>query len=106
LFLLLPNGFKMTSQVFSISELTRKIRSILEKSFGAVWVEGEISNLNYHSSGHVYFSLKDAQAQLSAVMFRNDAVRIPFRLKDGMAIQGYGRVTVYEKRGNYQIVLD
>lgn len=93
-------------KVYSVSELTRRIRTVLEKTVGAVWVEGEISNLIYHPSGHVYFTLKDAQSQLSAVLFRGDAGRLRFRLKDGMQIQGYGRITVYERRGNYQIILE
>ncbi len=94
------------SKVYSISELTRRIRTTLEKVVGAVWVEGEISNLAYHPSGHVYLTLKDDQSQLSAVMFRGEAARLRFRLKDGMLIQGYGRITVYERRGNYQIILE
>ena len=99
-------GFEMTSKIFSIAELTRRIRFALVKSIGFVWVEGEISNLTYHPSGHVYFTLKDEQAQLAAVLFRTEAARLRFRLKDGMLVQGYGRVTVYERRGSYQIVLE
>jgi exodeoxyribonuclease VII large subunit len=96
----------MDSKIYSISELTRRIRSSLERSIGTVWVEGEISNLNYHPSGHVYLTLKDAQSQLTAIMFRGEAERLQFRLKDGIQVQGYGRITVYERRGNYQIVLE
>ncbi len=92
--------------VFSVSELTRRIRFTLERSVGYVWVEGEISNLTYHTSGHIYFTLKDAQSQVSAVMFRGEAARLSFRLEDGQQVQVYGRVTVYEKRGNYQIVVE
>lgn len=95
-----------TLKVWSISELTRRIRSTIERVVGYVWVEGEISNLLYHPSGHIYFTLKDAQSQLSAVMFRGEAVRLGFRLKDGQQVQGAGRITVYERRGNYQIILD
>jgi exodeoxyribonuclease VII large subunit len=93
-------------KIYSISELTRWIRLTLEKSVGVVWVEGEISNLHYHPSGHVYLTLKDAQSQLSAVMFRNSAHVLSVKLKDGMQVQACGRITVYEKRGNYQIILD
>lgn len=96
----------MKPKIYSISELTRQIRLTLEKSVGAIWVEGEISNLLYHPSGHVYLTLKDAQSQLSAVMFRNAAQALPVKLKDGMQVQAYGRITVYEKRGNYQIILE
>jgi exodeoxyribonuclease VII large subunit len=96
----------MNPKVFSISELTDQIRSTLEDSIGSIWIEGEISNLTYHPSGHVYLTLKDADSQISAVMFRNDAARLRFRLKDGMQVQGFGRITVYARRGNYQIVLE
>ena len=94
------------NSILKISELTKRIRGTLEKVIGAVWVEGEISNLTYHASGHVYLTLKDADSQISAVMFRGDASRLQFRLKDGMLVQVHGRVTVYEKRGQYQMVLD
>jgi exodeoxyribonuclease VII large subunit len=94
------------SKVYSVSELTRRIRFVMERVIGYTWVEGEISNLNYHPSGHVYLTLKDENAQLSAVMFRSDAQRMHFRMRDGMLVQGYGRVTVYEKRGSCQIVLE
>jgi len=96
----------MDSKVYSISELTRRIRATLERAVGAVWIEGEISNLSYHQSGHVYLTLKDDQSQISAVMFRNEASHLKFRLKDGMSVQGFGRITVYERRGNYQIILE
>ncbi len=94
------------SRVYSISELTRRIRTTLERVVGAVWIEGEVSNLSYQPSGHVYFTLKDANSQLGAVMFRSEASRMRFRLKEGMLVQGFGRITVYEKRGNYQIILE
>lgn len=97
---------KIDVKIYSVSELTRRIRTILEKSVGFAWVEGEISNLSYHPSGHVYFTLKDAQSQLNAVMFRGEAMRLRFRLKDGMQVQGYGRITVYEKQGKYQIIFE
>lgn len=93
-------------KIHSVSELTRRIRTTLEKAIGLVWVEGEISNLRAQPSGHTYFTLKDTDSQLSAVLFAREASRLRFRLKDGMQVQGFGRVTVYEKRGNYQIVLE
>lgn len=94
----------LNQKVYSISELTRRIRSTLERVVGFVWIEGEISNLNYHPSGHVYLTLKDADSQITGVMFRMDASRLKFKLRDGMAVQGYGQITVYERRGNYQII--
>ncbi len=102
----MPDAELIETRVYSISELTRRIRAALERVIGAVWVEGEVSNLSYQPSGHVYFTLKDANSQLSAVMFRSEASRLRFRLRDGMLVQGYGRITVYEKRGAYQIVLE
>lgn len=93
-------------KIFSISEITRRIRTTLEKTVGFVWVEGEISNLTYHPSGHIYLTLKDPQSQLSGVIFRGEAARLRFRLKDGMKVHGHGRITVYEKSGRYQIVLE
>lgn len=70
----------------SITQLTRRLRLLIEGSFSAVWVEGEISNLRAHPSGHVYFTLKDAQAQIPAVMFRGASQRLPFRPADGLKV--------------------
>jgi exodeoxyribonuclease VII large subunit len=92
-------------QVISVSELTRRIKSLLEGKFPNVWVEGEISNFTVASSGHVYFTLKDADAQLSAVMFRGSAAKLNFKLKDGLQVIAFGEVSVYEKRGQYQIIV-
>ena len=91
--------------VFSVSELTREIRALLENEIGTVWVEGEISNLRVQSSGHQYFTLKDAGAQLSCVMFRGMAQRSAVRLTDGAAVRVHGEVSVYEARGQYQMVV-
>lgn len=92
--------------VYSVTDLTRRIRSTLERAIGVVWVEGELSNVNHHASGHLYFTLKDAGAQIAGVMFRGEAARLRFRLKDGLQARVFGRITVYEKRGNYQIVVE
>ncbi len=90
-------------QVYSVHELNKQIRSILEGKFPLVWVKGEISNFKAHTSGHFYFSLKDAKAQVSAVMFRGFNQQLKFRPEDGMEVIVRGRVTVYEPRGNYQM---
>src|SRR5271163_3754726 len=87
----------------SVRDLTATIREVLEESFDEVWVAGEISNLRAPSSGHLYFTLKDATATLRVVMFRNDAARIGFTLRDGLAVVVRGAVTVYEARGEYQL---
>ncbi|VVM05206.1 exodeoxyribonuclease VII large subunit [Methylacidimicrobium tartarophylax] len=88
----------------SVSELTRRIRALLEAGFSRVSVEGEISNLRSPSSGHVYFTLKDEQAVIQIVLFRSDAARLPNRLREGAAVVVRGRLTIFEARGQYQIV--
>ncbi|OGQ45768.1 MAG: hypothetical protein A3H42_00570 [Deltaproteobacteria bacterium RIFCSPLOWO2_02_FULL_46_8] len=95
-----------TSKIFSVSELTKQIRSNLEKEFVEIWVAGEISNFRSPSSGHFYFTLKDDKAQISAVMFRGANGNLPFKLAEGLEVICHGRVTVYESRGQYQIVVD
>ncbi|MBL9116870.1 MAG: exodeoxyribonuclease VII large subunit [Verrucomicrobiaceae bacterium] len=89
--------------VLTVSQLTRRVRALLEGEVGEVWVEGEISNHRVQSSGHQYFTLKDEGAQLSCVMFRY-AGRVTSPLKDGAQVQVYGKLSVYEPRGQYQLV--
>ncbi len=91
--------------ILTVSQLTRQIRSLLEGEIGQVWVEGEVSNHRLQSSGHHYFTLKDAGAQLSCVMFRGSALRSTAVLADGVALQAYGELSVYEPRGQYQLVV-
>ncbi|MEM1158758.1 MAG: exodeoxyribonuclease VII large subunit [Verrucomicrobiota bacterium] len=92
--------------VWSVSDLTDEIRDLLESKVGDVKVTGEISNFRRQSaSGHLYFSLKDADAQISAVMFRGDASRLKFEPEDGAQVVATGMITVYKPRGNYQIRL-
>lgn len=93
------------NQVQTVGQLTSGIKRLLEDSYPAIWVKGEISNLKYQSSGHIYFSLKDDRAQIGAVMFRGDAARLPVRLKDGMEVIVFGNISVYEPRGNYQLIV-
>lgn len=92
--------------LLTVSELTRLIRSNLEHQFPSVWVEGEISNLRCPSSGHQYFTLKDQASQIRAVLFRSQAERLKFALQDGLEVLVFGRLTVYEPRGDYQLLLD
>ncbi len=91
-----------TPRIWSVGEITRSVRSLLESSFGQVWVEGEICNFRRQASGHCYFGLKDERALLSCVLFRSSA---PARLAlaDGMLVQARGAITVYEARGQYQL---
>ena len=92
--------------IYTVSQLTAEIKTILERNFEHLWVEGEISNLRLPGSGHLYFTLKDESAQLRAVMFRLQNRLLKFQPEDGLQVIGYGRLTVYETRGEYQIVLD
>ena len=94
-----------TRQVLSVSELTTQVKRLLEKSVGAVWVSGEVTNLRAQSSGHMYFTLKDAGAQLSCVLFRGAATGERALLADGQKVLLQGDVTVYEARGQYQLIV-
>src|SRR5436190_21975496 len=95
--------FQQTSKVFTVGELTRAIRGTLETKFGAVWVQGEISNYKLHPSGHRYFTLKDQRAQISCVIWRDTMAPLRQPLVEGAQVQVYGTVTVYEARGQYQL---
>src|SRR5881394_1995570 len=97
--------FQQTSKVLSVTELTRSIRGTLETKFGAVWVQGEVSNYKLHPSGHQYFTLKDARAQIACVIFRNTMAPLRQPLADGARIQILGTVSVFEARGQYQIIV-
>ena len=92
-------------RVESVSEFTRRVKTLLEGGIRPGWVRGEVSNLRAQASGHVYFSLKDAGAQLSAVVFRGDAARQTVKLRDGLQVVVYGEVSVYEARGQYQLIV-
>jgi len=95
----------MSDTVLSISQLTRKIRNLLEIQIGEVQVEGEISNLRLQRSGHCYFTLKDESAQLAAVLFKGRASKLAFQPKDGMMVLARGDISVYEAQGKYQLVV-
>jgi exodeoxyribonuclease VII large subunit len=95
--------FPKTAKVFTVSELTRSIRGTLETKFGAVWVQGEISNYKLYPSGHQYFTLKDQRAQIGCVIWRDTMAPVRQPLTDGAQVQIYGTVTVFEARGQYQL---
>ncbi|MGA2605454.1 MAG: exodeoxyribonuclease VII large subunit [Verrucomicrobiia bacterium] len=95
---------KPPAQIFSVTDLTRRVKDLLEEKFPSVWVEGEISNLRSPSSGHVYFTLKDANAQLAVVVFRGVATKVGFAVKDGLQVIAFGDISVYERNGQYQLV--
>jgi len=90
----------------TVGQLTRRIRAAIEGALGEVWVRGEISNLRQPGSGHLYFTLKDDEGLIAAVMFRGAAVGLAAPLRDGQAVRVHGRITVYEARGQYQIQVD
>src|SRR5215468_12549406 len=92
--------------VFTVSELTARIKGRLEETFPTVWVEGEISNLRAPSSGHAYFTLKDDLAQIRCVLFRSRGRRVRFELTDGLQVLVFGGLDVYAARGEYQLVVE
>ncbi len=99
-----PEPAREEPRVFSVSEITRTVRAVLEDEIGTVWVEGEVSNYRKQASGHQYFTLKDAQAQLACVWFARGGSRLKqVALTDGMQVQVRGALTVYEARGQYQL---
>jgi len=97
---------QMNRSIYTVSELTQKIKALLEEKYPFIWINGEISNFKIPASGHYYFTLKDDAAQISAVMFRGQNNRLEFLPEDGMSVTGYGRVSVYTPRGSYQIILE
>ena len=96
----------LSHKIYTVSELNAEIKSLLETSFPFVWVSGEISNFRQPISGHFYFTLKDDNAQINAVIFRGQQKNLKYRPDDGMSITGMGRLSVYEPRGSYQIILE
>jgi len=95
-----------TRRIWPVSELVAQVRELIEQQYGDVWVEGEISNYRPAPSGHVYFTLKDADAQLPIVLFRRQAMLLRFRPEDGLHVLVRGRVSVYEQRGQMQLVAE
>jgi exodeoxyribonuclease VII large subunit len=93
-------------EVLTVSQLNGRARVLLEDVFSNIWVEGEISNLARPASGHVYFTLKDSGAQVRCALFRNNAARVRQALKDGLAVKVRGKVSLFEGRGDYQLILD
>ena len=98
--------FPPTRTVYSVSRLNREVRTLLESGLGTLWVEGEISNLARPASGHWYFSLKDRDAQIRCAMFRQRNVLSRFAPKEGQLVVAFGRVSLYEPRGDYQLLVE
>ncbi len=95
-----------STKVLTVSQATQMVKLALETAFPLLWVEGEVSNFHRHQSGHVYFTLKDERSQLRTVMFRREAQKLSFEAKDGLQVVCRGRVSVYEPRGEYQLIAD
>lgn len=93
-------------KIYTVSELTDRIRVLLEREFPSVWIQGEISNFHPAPSGHVYFTLKDDTAQIRCVMFKLQRRFLKFRPEDGLSVIAWGRISVYNMRGEYQLILD
>lgn len=102
----MPGMATSPAEIWTIAQLTRRVKNLLEAQIGRVWVSGEISNWKLAASGHAYFTLKDADSQVDAVIFRNALARTRFRPENGMEVLAYGQMSVYEKRGNYQLILE
>lgn len=92
--------------VYTVSEINQNIKHVLENNFSNIWIEGEISNIRMPGSGHIYFSLKDSQSQIRAVLFSSFSHKTRFKLEDGIHIIASGSIGLYEKRGEYQIIIN
>ena len=97
---------KSQRRIHTVSELTAKVKVLLEDNFPFIWICGEISNFRVPASGHFYFTLKDEKAQINTVMFRSQNRNLKFEPEDGMSVTGLGRISLYEPRGTYQIILE
>ncbi|MEL6821971.1 MAG: exodeoxyribonuclease VII large subunit [Calditrichota bacterium] len=95
----------MDKTIYSVTRLTRDIKEVLENSFPRLWMEGEISNFTHHSSGHMYLTLKDANCQIKCAMWRSRVGKLNFRPQNGMQVLVEGDIQVYERNGNYQLIL-
>src|SRR5436853_1681906 len=93
-------------RAWNVTQLTRHLKDCIERGYSNLWVEGEISNFKPYGSGHIYFTLKDDGAQISSVIFRADAARLKFTPGDGTKVLAHGRLSVYEPRGSYQLIVD
>ena len=103
----LPLDFESEDrQIFTVQQLNREVKELLQQNFPLIWVEGEISNIARPASGHIYFSLKDEYAQVRCAMFRNANRKLPFQPEDGMHVLVRARVGIYEPRGDYQLNIE
>ncbi|MCX5777379.1 MAG: exodeoxyribonuclease VII large subunit, partial [Candidatus Firestonebacteria bacterium] len=94
-----------TTKVYSVSEITKQVKGLIQQ-FEGIWIEGEISNFVPHSSGHMYFSLKDEKSVIKGAFFKNANQHLKFKPADGMQVVVHGSLDLYEKSGQYQIIVD
>ena len=92
--------------IYTVSTFTSEIKDILESTYPFIWIKGEVSNFKKAVSGHYYFTLKDDAAQINAVMFRNQNRQLKFEPEDGFVLIGFGRLSLYEPRGTYQVIFE
>lgn len=102
----LPTGLEKSRHIYTVSEITRDIKTILENTFPEVWVEGEVTNFKAANSGHFYFSLKDDGALIAAAMFNRANKDLKFKLEDGLKVICFGKIDVYLPRGQYQLIVE
>lgn len=93
----------MEEHIYTVSEISREIKRVVEQFISPVWVEGEVSNYSYSRAGHIYFSLKDQYANLNCIVWRNVAISLPFQISDGMRLIVHGNITTYPLQSQYQI---
>lgn len=103
---LASDSIKLERSIYSVSQLNQEVRFLLEENFPSLWVEGEISNLRDPGSGHLYFTLKDSRAQIRCAMFRSRAGKLGFRPKDGMQVLARACISLYEERGDFQLIVE
>ena len=96
---------RQSDEILSVGEFSRRFKMLVKTQVPELWIRGEISNLKTYSSGHIYFTLKDSDASIQAVLFKGYSRMISFPLREGMKILAFGEVSVYEARGNYQLVI-
>ncbi len=101
----LENEADNKQNMYSVSEITRSLKGILENTFSNVWVKGEITNYKHHTSGHRYFALKDTKSVIQAAIFKNNG-NIKFEMEDGLEVKVHGSISIYPPRGTYQIIVD
>ena len=96
---------QQSDEILSVSEFSRRFKMLVKTSVPELWISGEVSNLKTYQSGHTYFTLKDADASISAVLFKGNARAVSFPLKDGAKIFAFGEISLFEQRGTYQLIV-